>query len=337
MNGGSAMPNIITHKIFAEEVLKNIAKKDIKDIIEKNSQIYYIGSNGPDFLFFYHAKPWEALKNHELNKIGSMLHKQGVNAFYTSAVASIKKEKSTYVKEQMLAYLFGHLCHWALDKYTHPYIFYRTGDCTGISSGYHHKFESMMDTMMLYRYRQLDIKQYPFYKICEYDEEMLKAIARIYVPAIKATLNEDIKVYDLRQSLNEWYEIQKLLYDPKNMKMPLLKGIEKIINQPNLISGNIVPKKLDETYDILNLNQKEWSHPCNAKITSNASFIDLFNQAVQLAVEVLKSAYGCIEYDTDILSLCNILKDEAYDTGMSNLMEMKHFDIIYEEEQNENI
>ena len=39
------MPNIITHKIFAEEVLKKISKKDIEDIIERYHQIYYIGSN----------------------------------------------------------------------------------------------------------------------------------------------------------------------------------------------------------------------------------------------------------------------------------------------------
>ena len=35
------MPNIITHKIFAEEVLKKISKKDIEDIIERYHQIYY--------------------------------------------------------------------------------------------------------------------------------------------------------------------------------------------------------------------------------------------------------------------------------------------------------
>lgn len=46
------MPNIITHKIFAEEVLKQLEKQDIRSIIEKHPQSYYIGSNGPDFLFF---------------------------------------------------------------------------------------------------------------------------------------------------------------------------------------------------------------------------------------------------------------------------------------------
>ena len=117
------MPNIITHKIFAEEVLKKISKKDIEDIIERYHQIYYIGSNGPDFLFFQHAKPWEAMKSHTLNRLGSAMHAGKVNAFYEVAIREVKRQKNVEVKEMMMAYLFGHLCHWALDKTTHPYIF----------------------------------------------------------------------------------------------------------------------------------------------------------------------------------------------------------------------
>ena len=53
--GGACMPNIITHKIFAEEVLKKLDNADIRRVIERNLQLYYIGSNGPDFLFFYQS------------------------------------------------------------------------------------------------------------------------------------------------------------------------------------------------------------------------------------------------------------------------------------------
>lgn len=36
------MPNIITHKIFAEEVLKKLDNADIRRVIERNLQLYYI-------------------------------------------------------------------------------------------------------------------------------------------------------------------------------------------------------------------------------------------------------------------------------------------------------
>lgn len=325
------MPNIITHKIFAEEVIKQLGKQDIKEIIERHPQIYYIGSNGPDFLFFQHAKPWEAMKSHTLNRLGSELHAGNVNAFYKVAIRCIKEQQREEVKELMMAYLFGHLCHWALDKTTHPYIFYRTGNCKGKSAGYHHRFESMMDTMMLERYHQINIKDYRSYEICEYDEDILRAIARIYVPAAREVLHTEIKVHDIRETLNSWYDIQKLLYDPKHIKYNVLRGVEGVIRKPWLISGNVVKAKIDQRYDILNEEHKEWVHPCDDTILSTASFIELFQQAIPTAIQVIEKSYGCIEYDADVQGVLDILKDQAYDSGMDGQKEMKFFKIIYEE------
>lgn len=324
------MPNIITHKIFAEEVYKKCKRKDIKEVLEKHFQLYYIGSNGPDFLFFYHMKPLEAMKDHTLNHIGSELHSGHVNAFYESAIHTIQKEQDTFVKESELAYLMGHLCHWALDMTTHPYIFYRTGDCKGDSAGLHHRFESMMDAMMLKRYHNLDIEDYRCAEICQFDEEMLKAIARIYVPAVKSALDQDIKVYQLREALSSWGDIQGMLYDPSHKKVKVVKTIEKLINKPWLISGNIVPKWIDEAFDVLNLEKQIWVHPCDDACTSDASFIELFEQAIDVALQVMDKVYGCIEFDADVAHVRKLLGDRAYDTGREEGVKMKHFDVIYD-------
>jgi len=325
------MPNIITHTIFAEEVYKNCRKKDIKEIMEKHLQIFYIGANGPDFLFYHHMKPWETYKDHTLNHIGSRLHKGHVNDFYKSAVSTIQAEKDAFVKESELVYVMGHLCHWALDMKTHPYIFYRTGNCKGKSAALHHRFESMTDTMMLQRYRQKSICDYRCYEICEYDEEMLKAIARIYVKAVKDSLNQSVKVHELREALDSWYDILKMLYDPECKKTKVVKAMEKVIAKPWLVSGYIIPKEGDETYDILNLNKQSWLHPCDQMQVSNASFLELFEEAKELAMCVIEKVYGCVEYDADVNYLCKILKDRAYDTGREGGVEMKYFDVIYDE------
>lgn len=324
------MPNIITHKIFAEEVVKQMNKYDIKQIIEKHPQIFYIGSNGPDFLFFSHMKPWEQFKSHTLNHLGSMMHATRINDFYDVAIRCIRSQTRVDVKENMMAYLFGHLCHWALDQTTHPYIFYRTGNAKGKSAGYHHRFESMMDTMMLDKFKNISIKDYPCYEICEYDEEILKAIARIYVPVAREVYHLDVKVHDIREALNSWYDVQKMLYDPNNIKYPILKGAESLIRKPWAISGNVVRTKIDERYDILNEEKAIWKHPCDETITSNASFMELFQSAIPTALSVIEKSYGCIEYDADFMNVVHVLRDRAYDTGMDGEREMKYFDIIYD-------
>ena len=325
------MPNIITHNLFAEEVARKCRKKDIRDLIEAHMQIYGIGANGPDFLFFYHMRPWEVYKEHSLNHIGSVLHEKYVNAFYESAVKTICREKNADVKERELAYLMGHLCHWALDMTTHPYIFYRTGNCQGESASMHHRFESMIDAMMLQRYRDCDIKTYRCFENCEYDDEMLKAIARIYVNAVQDALGQRVKVHALREALDGWYEIQKWLYDPSGKKQKIVQLIEKVIGKPWVVSGNIVPCTTDESVDVLNLQKNIWMHPCDDAALSIASFPDMFEEAMELALCVIERLYGCVEYGADVALLCKVLGDRAYDTGREGEVEMKYFDVIYDE------
>ena len=324
------MPNIITHVIFAQEVYKQEKNAEIASIIERNSHLYAIGANGPDFLFFSHAKPWEAYKSHELNRLGSKLHAGYVNAFYTEAVRSIRRQTITEVRKDMMAYLFGHLCHWALDMVTHPYVFY----CTGKNSNYHHRFESMIDAIVLKEKRGQDISQWHSYDTCTFDEDMLKAIARIYVPAARNVFGLDIKVHDLRETLNSWRDIQKLLYDPNGRRYRTLNAMETLLRQKWMFSGNIVPAHIDTKYDVMNEKKRFWVHPCDDQISSNASFNDLFDEAVSIAVDAIQTAFDCIVEGKDIEELCNFLKDRAYDTGMSGDREMKFFNIIYEEEKN---
>ena len=54
-------------------------------------------------------------------------------------------------------------------------------------------------------------------------------------------------------------------------------------------------------------------------------------------MQVIEAAWRCIDEGADICTLTDILNDRAYDTGMGNGAEMRHFDIIYEEEMDETV
>ena len=58
-------------------------------------------------------------------------------------------------------------------------------------------------------------------------------------------------------------------------------------------------------------------------------------EAVGIALQAIEAAYACIVEGAPAETLCNVLKDRAYDTGMSEGHEVRYFDIIYEEETNE--
>lgn len=326
------MPNIITHKIFGEEVIKKLKRKEIVDCIMSQQQIYDIGCHGPDFLFFYHLKPWELWKKHDLNAIGSQLHKKGINAFYQSAIQSIRREKNIDVRQNMLVYFLGHLCHWTLDSIAHPYIFYWTGNGKGQSASYHHHMEAVIDAIVLQKYYQKDIQTYRYYEMCTINDEMLKAIVRIYIPAIQEVCQKEVKVYDIRKALNDWKAVQKMLYDPYGKKQAILMKIEKLLKKPWLITGNIIPVSWDKKYDVCNDKKRSWCHPCDDLQVSKATFFDLFQQAIEKAALILEEAYDCINYQKDTTYLLNLLDDKAYDTGRNDRKEMKYFQILYEEE-----
>lgn len=323
------MPCMITHKLFAEEVLKQLKKADIKELIQKHSHLFYIGSSGPDILFYHHALPWQAHLGKHVSRLGNAMHSRDINAFYQKALEVIGKQKHAEIKERMMAYLLGHLCHWALDKHVHPYIFHRTGNHQPKAMDYHHRFESDLDYQMLGLYRNVEPKDYHAYEMCTFDDEMLQAIARLYVPIAKEVYHVELKVHEIREALESWYQLQKLFQDPSGQKFKYVYQLESLLKQEWKYSGYLLRNQASE-YDVLNQNHLEWCHPCDDTKTSTASFPELFEEAIAPAINVLQKCYGCMEYNSDASNLLEVLKNQSYDTGMGQLTEMKYFNIIYE-------
>lgn len=318
------MPNIITHYLFAESVKREITDSKTLAAIKEYPNEYIIGSNGPDFFFFYHffsqKKEDVAFRNY-----GSVLHSSHINDFYRIALEAMKAERDPDVQEAMRSYIAGHLCHWALDSTTHPYIFYRTGDCRGYSASMHHRFESMMDTMMLKKLLDTDIRKFHFPSLSRSGLISDRVITNVYQPVIKAIFNDEITQQDIRDALADWEKLQRWLYDPKGWKTKILKLYEKGKHQPWLYSGNVVPTLIDSRYDVLNEKHTRWVYPADPSRESCESFMELFEKAVTLAGKVIHSM--------DHVNEClGILDDITYDTGVKPNQEMVEFDILYKEE-----
>ena len=144
------MPNLITHTIFARKVFENLEDSKYKTWISENKKEYTIGTNGPDFLFFHDLFPLWKKQDRKIANIGSKIHAKNINLFFETAIDVYTKETDETIKKAMAAYICGHYLHWQLDSIMHPYVVYRTGFKEKNSSSYHHRFESMMDTMPEY-------------------------------------------------------------------------------------------------------------------------------------------------------------------------------------------
>ena len=244
------MPNIITHILFTDDVYEKLDDPKY-DFLESRLQLMEVGGNGPDFLFFHNLNPTSFMKKTPLRKIGNEVHSHSINDFYASAVASIQKEKDPEIRQDMMTYTCGHLCHWALDSIAHPYVFYRTGRCTGKSSWWHHRFESLIDAIMLKVKNDCTISDFKAYETCEVSLEQARAIARIYVPAIRNVYKVDVLPHQILESLNDWCFVEKLFYDKKGTKFKISHSFEKVLRTESMISGFFVPDEPEDPFDTI--------------------------------------------------------------------------------------
>lgn len=323
------MPNIITHTLFAQEIFDKVDEAT-HDLFEPRLQLLEMGSNGPDFLFFHGMNPKDFYKKSDLRVAGSMFHAAHVNDFYQKALISIRNEQDEDIKKDMMTYVCGHLCHWALDATSHPYVFYRTGPCKGKSAWYHHRFESLLDAIMLKVKCECTIEDFKFYEVCDVTKEQARAIARIYVVAIRQILGFDIKPHQILESLNDWHFIETLFYDASGDKLKALQTLETFTKAYNSLSGYIVPNHPDDPYDVMNLLHTRWHHPSDSSFVSTESFFDLYDRAQLLAMEAIRlflAACQNPDLDEDLLLL---IKDRNYNLGVSNQAEMTNFDLIFE-------
>lgn len=132
------MPTTYTHYKLGCEIQKKVSGYE-KEIINKYPELFFIGLHGPDILFYY--KPLG--KNH-VNQLGYRMHEEAGAEFFRYAAQVIRTHKGY---EKHLAYMYGFICHFALDVTCHAYIDEKIEE-SGISHG---EIEAELDRELLVR------------------------------------------------------------------------------------------------------------------------------------------------------------------------------------------
>ena len=107
------MPTTYAHYRFGKEVTEALPR-GLQNTIEYHRDLYDIGLHGPDILFYY-----KALKSHPVNQQGHTVHENFADTFFEHAVSVIEKAEDPTAAR---VYIYGVICHFALDSECHPYI-----------------------------------------------------------------------------------------------------------------------------------------------------------------------------------------------------------------------
>lgn len=107
------MPATYAHYRAGQNVRRQVGA-EAQRVIGAYPELYNIGLHGPDILFYY-----QPLTSNRVNRVGYAMHEKSGAAFFTYAAKVLKNHPG---QEAYLAYVYGFLCHFALDVSCHGLI-----------------------------------------------------------------------------------------------------------------------------------------------------------------------------------------------------------------------
>lgn len=129
------MPTTYAHYRFGCQALA-VFPEPVRQAAARYRGLFDFGVHGPDLLFY--DKPFVKT---EVNQLGCRCHRRTGRDFFTQGAKTVRACRN---REAAVSYLFGVLCHFALDRECHPYVGYK--EKTGVS---HSAIEASFDRYLM--------------------------------------------------------------------------------------------------------------------------------------------------------------------------------------------
>lgn len=296
------MPNLWTHNLFGDEMARLTGRGDWLEAAELR-QLYHIGCQGPDFLFYHHFLPWKGPS--VMNTLGTRMHQEACGAVLLHMADTVRRAGAG-LADPLAVYVAGFMMHHVLDRNMHPYIFTKSGS----RKWDHQRFEVIIDTLMVKRHLGLDTWRTPAWKQIDAGKllpdavvDMLQETASVHYPDLAGQIGPT----DWQNAYRDMIRAQKLFHDPT--------GIKRIMTFGKI--SPLVYKRRNPERDYLNEARAPWRHPAVENETSTASFRDLWEEAVEDGRQVLEAAfrYWRVGGDEARGQLAGVLDDRSYEHG----------------------
>ena len=284
------MPATYTHHIFTCDVYK-VLDDNIKAKLKGKEDIFNLFGKSFDILFF------------SREKLGHFAHNNHVNLYFQNIIKYIR-DNDLCDNGDVLAYLYGSICHYILDSTIHPYIFYKSGRYNPKNKktlkykGLHAYYEYMIDAAF---YKERNLK--PIYNVSLskvifpkviFDGELCKTIDYVYMNTFCA--------YNASDAILKGYKNFKfVMAHGMESHLGIKKFVYKLIDKTNLVKkwvlGNNCYYIKNIDYKVLNLEHKKWFYPADKKRSYHYSVYDLYDLCIEKARKLIYIIDNAIEKD----------------------------------------
>ncbi len=266
------MPSHITHALFGYRAMETAGIKI------SSLPLFAFGCQGPDM--FLHG----SIRKPTGVELGRKIHCSLFGRFVeelTRASQSIQHAWS----DNLSSFILGYITHGVLDRKTHPYINY----LSGWGEEYHmcHPFlERLIDGWALKLLEYTDYGE--IVSTMDLGNSIPDELKGLLSSAIHGIGEGGIETeHMIDNSYRETLQILKLTNRWNDTSVRQLMRTEVRYNRTRLLAL-LRPEPFPDL-DFLNLGKKTWRHPMDDTITSNATFPDLFEEAIAEASELLRT------------------------------------------------
>lgn len=312
------MPDIITHYLFGLDTSQNIKSSPLYKIIKENKNIFLLGLQGPDPMY-YNVIPQKESKAY----IALKMHTDKTGDFLITALSHLKRYdiNSTEFNEN-ISYLSGFMCHYILDSMAHPYIFYLGGKYdgtpdTGKYKNLHKKIELAIDALLLEQKFGLKAHHFKIHQHILKNISIPYSILSLYDEALFLTygINNGGSIY--KKSYKDFRNFFVLTYDMMGAKKAIADFTTPLL--PKYLNTKQITFSyhncVNPTIDYMNDAKKVWLHP----VTGNAyifSFNDILRNASKKSTLLLQAAYDFAVSKLPAQEFRELLPNISYLTGL---------------------
>lgn len=194
------MPAAYAHMIFGKEV-KAILPIASQELSSRYPELFGIGLQGPDILFYYHPSDTQSYVLY-----GHNIHKRPAADFFCNALEQMEK-LADVEKEKATAYLMGFLCHFILDSNCHPIV--RKHTIPGKAS--HRQIEREFDRFLMENDKVRPEWFIPWTRTVPMAEKHAEIIGLFYPEAGEKVIRRGIRNMRLYESVTTGYRMRSRL------------------------------------------------------------------------------------------------------------------------------
>lgn len=314
------MASSVTHDYFSVDVYNNL-NKNVKNKLLSHIDDFKCFAQGPDPYFFFDFHLSKKAK--DIFEINRAMQHSHINKHFISLINYINK-KNYYSNSQVIAYLYGQICHFILDSNIHPFVVYNTGRYnekdykTYKYNGLHEEMEYFIDIYLISKREKISPRKFKVYKhilnISKFNDELKDLID---------TVTKDVYGFD---NVSKVYyksirDMKKFYYVFNYDRFGIKKRIYKIMD---LVCKNKVVRKEELSFCVdpnsklyyLNNDRNYWIHPCDNKEKYNLSFDDLYNISINKATNLIETIDKMLEKkEINVKKLEKLIGNLDYGTG----------------------